>query len=227
MDARFSLFAGVVSMLLSACSPQELVDTASASPDMAPAADLAPARPSCPAAEGVVGDVLMCADFSKIRSFDDPQLSNWDFNAAKTGNCWQLKNGFLTNIESSAILFLCAVSLPELILNDPKIAKYRSVKLVMKYSLDIAPDAQQLFRVFLVKPDNSHYTTGYEILTHPRFSDARLSELQWHNTISMERSAIPAALNGVFKPVIDSVTGYNQSHVLGWQFSSIALMGSN
>lgn len=182
--------------------------------------DLSPAPPPCLAAKGLVGDPLLCVNFS---SFTDqaltsniPQpLKDWNF-AASGPSCWEIAGNMLQIANFKMLTGDCGLFLPPLNLNDPKYSKYQSLTLSLRQRVDVDPGSQQQAGIFL---DTANPARQLNATT-----DRNLPQ---QLVITLDKADLPAMNAGGYKYLLRlnaplSAGGGRQ----GWQISSVAVLGN-
>lgn len=177
--------------------------------------DMPAAQAKCAAAKGLSGDNLLCVDFDKVTQLTDPALGGWNFNANMAG-CWQISGGFLSVANFATFVGNCGLTLLPLDLKQPAYQKYQQVTLTLLHRVDMS-DIDQTAQVFL-DIDNParllHQTTarpGIPTLTT--------------TTLTVQKADLPMALMNVYKFYL-KVGSLAVRGGLGWQISSIAVMGN-
>ena len=217
----FVLVAGVAAMLMG-CSPEASVEPPVDGIDMGSAADSAPAEPRCPAAQGTEGDVLLCADFAKIRTLAELEEAGWDFSRSSAPGCWEIRDGALSNSPEYSQNFSCSVTVPETDLADYKYAKYNRISLVVNFKIDIQ-GLEQSALASLFARSNGGSIVLFKITENANgFNNEPVSRSY---AISFKKKELPPLLNYAFKPGFITYSRSPNSGT-GWQISSLAIVGS-
>jgi hypothetical protein len=111
--------------------------------DASPPPDLATPPPKCPAAKGLSGDNLLCADFAKATSLTDSALSGWDFVTNCGTNSWEIAAGKLQIKNFGTFVGSCAFTMPALNFNDADKQKYNSITLSVIHRIDLNDPEQE------------------------------------------------------------------------------------
>ena len=216
---RTCVLLSLCSLLLPACRESvEISDGFCTQIDMKiKPPDMTPAPVPCPAAKGLAGDNLFCADFA------DPQTSinsltakGWDFGAVMS-NCpgWQIMNSLLQVQSFSSFANGTCGFTPQPI-TAAQIQKYRRLTLSVEQRIDLS-DPEQKSQIFLddaADPQNLMWQlTGKKNVARQQTS------------VAVDTADLPVLLKSGFKWVLQLnsklAVGRN-----GWQIESLAVNGT-
>lgn len=181
--------------------------------------DLAPPMTKCDAAKGVGGDNLLCTDLTAIASLDALRGMGWSVGKDSMSNeCWSVGSGAPLQIKNiGGFTGTCSLSLPAIDLKDAKYSQYSTVTLSIRHKVDLdlgTMEPNQLAQVYLETASPARLvsqTSGTQL------------EQQW--VVSIEKQKLPAALNSVYKFLLQ-MSVLTAKSTGGWQISSIAINGS-
>lgn len=204
-----------------ACAPAQLDEPAPASADLTPPSpDQQPSQPSCAAANGAPGKVLLCADFSKIETLSDPSLGNWNFQAGHFKDCWQLLNGALANKEVLREDYECKIALPAIDLTDPSLAGLEHIAFSISYRnrLEVDKYFEIGLETNLGNSDNFSLDRGGNSGDFP--------ETIRTDTFSLRKTQLPNSYNNIYKPYIDIFTFSDSMKKEAVQLFSMVIVAS-
>lgn len=178
--------------------------------------DMTPPLAACPAARGLTGNPIFCADFA------NPQTTlaaltglGWKFDAVASGNCggWQIINNLLQVNNFAMLNGTCALTLP---ITMGQIQTYKRLTLSIQHRLDLS-DPEQQAQIFL---DNS--TPNTRVMWQ---ATGKRDVPRQQTVITIDSAELPTALNGGFKWFfqVSSPGAFARN---GWQIESIAVMGN-
>lgn len=220
--------AGIAAMLMG-CSPEASTEASGGGVDvdMGGVGDLAPVVACCPAAQGVEGDVLLCADFAKIQTLKELEEAGWNFNRTSTPGCWEIREGNLANGGMFAQKHRnCFVTTPAIDMSDYKYAKYNRIHFLIDFKIDIR--AGQMANIGLNAAESSFQKYITMIMLDSGRDDNRdvYTSFPRTHSFSLKKKEMPDFLKRVFQ--VHCEVGSDSIYVkgTGWQISSLAIVGS-
>lgn len=179
-------------------------------------ADMTSLGLNCPAASGLVGDRLICVDFSQISSLSDPALVGWDFMSIG-GNCWTPTGGKLHVNTPNFPTYMGTCGFFMRPLTSVEYGKYNSFTLSVVHTMDINDTAQQKAQVMLGQDDPQNRLIDQTTGKQPR--------KQWVHTLA--KGSLPNGSSNSYQPLFKlsaPLTAGGNSQ--GWQIESIAIIGN-
>lgn len=181
--------------------------------------DLAALGPNCQAANGLLGDRLVCIDFSQINATpftNDAKLKGWDF-VSYGGNCWTVKNGKLQINTSDFTTYKqsCGFLMPPL--DHREFEKYNLFTLAVLHTVDISDPDQQKAQIMMGADDSQNRLVDQTTGRQPR--------KQWIH--SLAKTALPNGPTGPYQPLFKFAASLAAGGTAqGWLIESIAVLGS-
>lgn len=225
-----SLWTALCVVLVGACSAEDFIWTPKAegngAQDMnkdgggcASQTDLGASAPACAAARGLLGDAIICEDFTNQQtalSVNALTDKGWEFFGSKP-DCWRTSAGFLEISDFGGFAGECSFAPRTVDLNRPEFQKYQRITLSVIHRVDLSP-AEHQARLF-VKDTTSDTNQLY-------FSNNKLTALRQQMTFTLQRKDMAnSGLNDVFKFIMRVNSSNQPSARKGWQFESIAVIG--
>ena len=222
----FVLVAGVAAMLMG-CSPEASVEPSVDGIDMGSAADSAPVVAPCPAAQGIEGDVLVCADFAKLQTLEELEGAGWDFKRPSTPGCWEIREGKLANGSMFGQKHSnCSFTTPAIDMADYKYAKYNRVHFLIDYKIDIRYSQRATIALNAAEFSSQKFITMLSLGGNSLDGEDRYESFKRTHSFSLKKKEMPDFLNRVFQVSLDVISGHIYVTGTGWQISSIAIVGS-
>lgn len=181
-------------------------------PRCPPLPDLMPPPAKCAAAEGLLGNNIVCVDFKDIAS--PPSIPDWDF-ATRCSNGWVTTGNPITLQVKQYSMFTgdCGVLLPRIDLDS---LGYSKVILSVVHRLDIDPGGatlNQIAQIFL----DSKSTSRLLVQTND-------SNLPQQTIIRINKADLPTKIAGSYRFLLNLYTATGAGRG-GWQIASIAVNG--
>jgi hypothetical protein len=178
--------------------------------------DMAPAPAACPAAKGLPGDNLACADFTNQQTtLADLTSKGWNFQIMSQCPGWEINSQFLQVTNFGNLNTTCALTTP--MITTSQIEQYKTLTISIQHLIDLDDSGGQFASIYLKDAGSS---------TRLMWSGTGKKAVPRQQTIITVNSAdLPTLLQSSFPWLLEIYSPGPSTHT-GWQIESIAVNGS-